>query len=133
VLALLTVATELMTRRHAADTHKAAILRNQIADSNARNAEVLKAMGFAGRAVERFTAANAEHLSLQTRTSDVSGTFGAVSRVLRRRSTSRSATGRTSSRRAVPGGASRRLPSRSARRPSRWNCQHLRATSKWRS
>jgi PrtD family type I secretion system ABC transporter len=83
VLALLTVATELLTRRHAADTHKAAILRNQIADSNARNAEVLKAMGFAGRAVERFTAANAEHLSLQTRTSDISGTFGAISRVLR--------------------------------------------------
>jgi len=83
VLALLTLATELMIRGHAADTHKAAVLRNQIADSNARNAEVLKAMGFAGRAVERFTAANAEHLSLQTRTSDISGTFGAMSRVLR--------------------------------------------------
>ncbi|GAA4130278.1 type I secretion system permease/ATPase [Aminobacter aganoensis] len=83
VLALLTIATELMTRGHAAETHRAAILRNQIADSNARNAEVLKAMGFAGRAVSRFTAANAEHLALQTRTSDVSGTFGAISRVLR--------------------------------------------------
>jgi len=83
VLALLTIATELMTRRHAADAHKAAVARNQIADSNARNAEVLKAMGFAGRAVARFTKANAEHLSLQTRTSDVSGTFAAISRVLR--------------------------------------------------
>ncbi len=83
VLAVLTIATELMTRRHSADTHKAAILRNQIADSNTRNAEVLKAMGFAGRAVARFTKANAEHLSLQTRTSDISGTFGAISRVLR--------------------------------------------------
>jgi ATP-binding cassette subfamily C protein len=83
VLALLTIATELMTRRHAADTHKAAIVRNQIADSNARSAEVLKAMGFAGRAVSRFTEANARHLSLQTRTSDISGTFGAISRVLR--------------------------------------------------
>src|SRR4029079_14517574 len=54
-----------------------------IADSNARNADVLKAMGFAGRAVGRFNKANAEHLSLQTRTNDISGTFGAFSRVLR--------------------------------------------------
>ncbi|MBX3581131.1 MAG: type I secretion system permease/ATPase [Rhizobiaceae bacterium] len=83
VLTLLTIATELMTRGRAAEAHKAAIVRNQIADSNARNAEVIKAMGFAGRAVARFTRANAEHLSLQTGTSDVSGTLGAISRVLR--------------------------------------------------
>ena len=53
------------------------IARNAIADSNARNAEILKAMGFAGRAVARFDRANAEHLALQTRTNDISGTFGA--------------------------------------------------------
>ena len=40
--------------------------RNAIANSNARNADVLKAMSFAGRAVERFNLANPEHLSLQT-------------------------------------------------------------------
>ncbi len=83
VLALLTLATELMTRRLASRTQQAAITRNMIADSNARNADILKAMGFAGRAVQRFNAANQEHLELQTRTNDITGTFGAVSRVLR--------------------------------------------------
>ena len=79
VLALLTIATELMTRRLSAATQQAVITRNTIADSNARNADILKAMGFAGRAVERFNAANDEHLALQTKTNDISGTFGALS------------------------------------------------------
>jgi ATP-binding cassette subfamily C protein len=83
VLTLLTIATEIMTRRLAGSTHQAAIERNAIADSNARNAEILKAMGMAKRAVARFEKANAEHLSLQTRTNDISGTFGAISKVLR--------------------------------------------------
>jgi len=83
ILSMLTVITELMTRRHTSATHQAAIVRNTIADSNARNADVLKAMGFADRAVERFHRANQEHLELQTRTNDISGTFGALSRVLR--------------------------------------------------
>jgi PrtD family type I secretion system ABC transporter len=83
VLSMLTIATELMTRRLAGATHQAAIARNAIADSNARNADILKAMGFAGRAVDRFNRANQDHLELQTRTNDISGTFGALSRVLR--------------------------------------------------
>lgn len=83
VLTMLTIATELMTRRLTSATHSAVVMRNAIADSNARNADILKAMGFARRAVERFNRANEEHLELQTRTNDISGTFGAVSRVLR--------------------------------------------------
>ncbi|MHA7061298.1 type I secretion system permease/ATPase [Azospirillum baldaniorum] len=83
VLTLLTIVTELMTRRLSGATHQAVITRNAIADSNARNADILKAMGFAGRAVARFNRANDAHLALQTRTSDIGGTFGAVSRVLR--------------------------------------------------
>src|SRR5690349_10762652 len=83
ILSILAIATELMTRRLASATHRAAITRNEIADSNARNADILKAMGFAGRAVTRFNRANHEHLELQTRTNDISGTFGAISRVLR--------------------------------------------------
>ena len=83
VLAGLTITTELMTRRLSAATQKSVITRNAIADSNTRNADILKAMGFAGRAVDRFNAANDEHLALQTRTNDISGTFGAISRVLR--------------------------------------------------
>lgn len=83
VLTMLTIVTELMTRRLSAASQQAGIVRNAIADSNARNADILKAMGFAGRAVERFNAANDEHLVLQTRTNDIGGTFGALSRVLR--------------------------------------------------
>lgn len=83
ILSMLTIVTELMTRRLASATHKSGIERSAIADSNARNADILKAMGFAGRAVDRFNRANQDHLELQTRTNDISGTFGAISRVLR--------------------------------------------------
>ncbi len=83
LLSLLAIATELMTRRLSGATHQAAVARNSIADSNARNADVIKAMGFADRAVERFTKANRDHLELHTRANDISGTFGALSRVVR--------------------------------------------------
>ena len=83
LLTMMTIATELLTRRLSAATYKAAIARNMVADSNARNSDVLKAMGFAGRAIGRFNAANEDHLELHTRTNDISGTFGALSRVLR--------------------------------------------------
>jgi len=83
VLALLTVLTELLTRRLSDASHQAAIARNAIADSNARNADILKAMGFGARATARFARANNEHLDLQTRTNDIGGTLGAISRVLR--------------------------------------------------
>ena len=83
VLAVIAIITEILSRRLSGRSQEAAVRRNRLADSNARNAEVLKAMGFAGRAVARFARANEANLSLQTRTSDITGTFGAISRVLR--------------------------------------------------
>ena len=83
ILTFLTLITEIMTRRLSSATHQAVISRNAVADSNARNADILKAMGFADRAVARFSKANEDHLELQTKTNDISGTFGALSRVLR--------------------------------------------------
>ncbi|MFN6951791.1 MAG: type I secretion system permease/ATPase [Albidovulum sp.] len=83
VLAALAMVTEILSRRLGGRSQEAAVRRNRLADSNARNAEVLKAMGFAGRAVARFASANEANLSLQTRSSDITGTFGAISRVLR--------------------------------------------------
>ncbi|KRE07127.1 type I secretion protein [Bosea sp. Root381] len=83
VLTLMTLGAEVMARRSTTQARQAAMARNAIADSNARNADVIKAMGMAERAARRFAAANAEHLDLQTRASDVSGSFGAVSKVLR--------------------------------------------------
>lgn len=82
-LTLLTVWTEIRSRKLASQAQQAHLMRNAIADSNARNADILKAMGFASRAVTRFNKANQDHLTLQTRASDVIGTFGAFSRVLR--------------------------------------------------
>lgn len=83
VLTLLTVWTELKSRKLSSAAQQAGVARNAIADSNARNADILKAMGFAGRAVSRFNGANQEHLKLQTQASDIVGTFSAFSRVLR--------------------------------------------------
>lgn len=83
VLTLLTVWTEIKSRKLSSAAQQAAVARNAIADSNARNADILKAMGFAGRAVTRFNSANQEHLKLQTQASDIVGTFSAFSRVLR--------------------------------------------------
>lgn len=83
VLCGLTITTEIMTRRASREMHQAAVARNTLADSHARNADILKAMGFGGRAIARFEKANARHLEIQTKTSDVSGTFGGVAKVLR--------------------------------------------------
>ncbi|MEH6303898.1 hypothetical protein PVV53_24645, partial [Salmonella enterica subsp. enterica serovar London] len=60
VLALLTILAELLTRRWTGATQQAVVARNAIADSNARSADVLKAMGFADRAVDRYRCANDE-------------------------------------------------------------------------
>lgn len=83
VLTVLTVITELVSRGLNEQAQKAVVQRNMIADSNARNAEVLRAMGMAPRAIARFESANDAHLILQTRATDVTGTFGAIARVLR--------------------------------------------------
>ncbi|MGV2981680.1 type I secretion system permease/ATPase [Camelimonas sp. ID_303_24] len=82
-LALLTILSEVLARGASNSWRQAAIARNTIAESHARNAEAVRAMGFSSRAVERFDQLNRKHLDLQTRASDVAGTFGAISRVLR--------------------------------------------------
>lgn len=83
LLTTLTLVTEIMTRRLNGASRDSLIKRNAIADSNTRNSEILRAMGIGGRALRRFNTANEEHLDLQTRTNDITGTFGAISRVLR--------------------------------------------------
>ncbi|EAU41986.1 rhizobiocin secretion protein rspD [Fulvimarina pelagi HTCC2506] len=83
VLIALTTLTGALTKNSAAEVQKAAVQRGNLADCHARNADILRAMGFAGRAVARFEAANEKHLQLQTRTSDISGSFAGLSKVLR--------------------------------------------------
>jgi len=83
VLGLLTLATELLTRRHAKEMMRSAVLRNAVIDSNARNSDIMHSMGITGRAIDRFERANRRHLETQTKTSDISGTFSGLSKVLR--------------------------------------------------
>jgi ATP-binding cassette subfamily C protein len=83
VLTMLTVLTEILTQKHSASTQQASLARSAMADSHTRNADVIRAMGFSGRAIARFEKINAEHLVLQTKTNDVAGTFSGMSKVLR--------------------------------------------------
>ncbi|EPE93575.1 putative protease secretion (ATP-binding protein), partial [Rhizobium grahamii CCGE 502] len=83
VLTVLTVVAEVLTRRHSQSMIKASVARNSVADSNARNSDIMHAMGITGRAVDRFEKANRRHLDCQTKTSDVGGTLSGLSKVLR--------------------------------------------------
>lgn len=83
VLICLTVAAEILSRGSGRELQQAAVARMRVAESNTRNADVLQAMGFGGRAVARFEEANAKHMALQARTSDITGTLGGLSKVLR--------------------------------------------------
>lgn len=82
-LTLLTVLAEVLTKKHASSAQQAAVARATIADSHARNADVIRAMGFTSRAIARFEKLNAEHLALQTKTNDITGTLSGISKVLR--------------------------------------------------
>ena len=82
-LTFLTLIAEVLTKKHSAAAQKAGVARAAISDSHSRNADVIRAMGFSSRAVARFEKINAEHLALQTKTNDVAGTLGGISKVLR--------------------------------------------------
>lgn len=83
LLTVIALLTEVATQRHAADTQKAAVARAALAESNARNADVIRAMGFSNHALARFERLNWEHLRLQARASTLTGLFGGSSKVLR--------------------------------------------------
>jgi PrtD family type I secretion system ABC transporter len=83
ILASLTIFTEVFTREptRAATTHAAQ--RNSLADAGRRNAEVMRAMGMAGRMGVMWGDANAKYMASQSRVADVAGGLGSFSRVLR--------------------------------------------------
>ncbi len=83
VLASLALISEFLMRDRANTTHRSEIQRSNIAEGHARNSEVIRAMGFTERAVSRFRQANDVHLSQHTFTSDVTGSFGGTSKLLR--------------------------------------------------
>lgn len=83
VLSTITLITEILTRRHSTAMQKASMERALLCDSNLRNVESLRSMGFLNRAIQRFDEANRQHLQLQTKTSDVAGSLSGLSKVLR--------------------------------------------------
>ena len=83
ILVILTVITELMSRQPAKDAMTLAARRNDLAATSRRNAEVLIAMGMAGRLTKRWTEANESYLAGNQRASDVAGGLGAIAKVLR--------------------------------------------------
>jgi ATP-binding cassette, subfamily C, bacterial PrsD len=83
ILVALTLLTEIFTR----EPTKAAVIhgvgRNSLAESSRRNAEVLRAMGMAGRFGTLWSQSNAKYVAAQQQAADVSGGLGAMSKVLR--------------------------------------------------
>jgi ATP-binding cassette subfamily C protein len=83
ILVAITLMTELQMRQPAKATAGFAVTRNSLADAGRRNAEVVRAMGMAGRLAVLWAQANGRYLSAHQRASDVASGFGAVSKVLR--------------------------------------------------
>jgi ATP-binding cassette subfamily C protein len=83
MLTLLAILTEVLTRKANRDISRTAAVRSSVAEANARNADVIRAMGFSGNAIKLFRQANEDHLRLQAGSSDITRTIGAISKVLR--------------------------------------------------
>lgn len=83
VLFGLTLLAEVRTREPAKKANSQAAARNTLAEATRRNVEVLQAMGFGSRIAERWSSVNAEYLGTNAKASDLAGTLGTVSKILR--------------------------------------------------
>src|SRR5215831_16588162 len=83
VIVCFTILTELMTRGPQKTVTELSGQRQALAEASRRNAEALRAMGMGPRVAARWCALDKKFLSTYQRTSDVSGGFGAMSKVLR--------------------------------------------------
>ena len=83
ILVSLTILTEYFTRLPAKQASGLAAHRQQLMMSSRRNAEVLMAMGMAGRVGRLWDKSNRDYLAKTRQASDVSGGLGAVAKVLR--------------------------------------------------
>ncbi len=82
-LVVLTLLTEILSRSPTTAATNFVMARQGLAETSRRNAEVLVAMGMAGRMADHWGEANDGYLASQQRANDVSGGFGAVSRIVR--------------------------------------------------
>ena len=83
ILVILTILAEVLIREPTKAATGASMIRNGLAETSRRNAEVLMAMGMAGRMENRWSEANQSYMASQQRVSDVTGGLGAFSKVLR--------------------------------------------------
>ncbi len=83
ILVTLTLITEYMSREPAREAMGLAARRNDLAASSRRNAEVLVAMGMAGRLTRRWSEANEKYLAGNQYASDIAGGLGAIAKVMR--------------------------------------------------
>src|SRR5712672_485852 len=83
ILVTLTIVTEFMSREPAREAMGLAARRNDLAASSRRNAEVLVAMGMAGRLTKRWSEANEKYLAGNQHASDIAGGLGAIAKVMR--------------------------------------------------
>lgn len=83
VLFALTLLTEWRTRDPQKEASKLAGIKNNVAEASRRNAEVMMALGMAGRMNARWQESNRHHLAAQQQVSDVAASMGAVSKPLR--------------------------------------------------
>jgi ATP-binding cassette subfamily C protein len=83
VLVVLTIATELQTRRPTSRATQFAMARNVLLEASRRNAEAITAMGMVGRIAKHWNDLNRDYVASSGGASDVVGGLGAASRVLR--------------------------------------------------
>jgi ATP-binding cassette subfamily C protein len=83
LLVILTLLTEIFTRRPTREAAEFAKSRLVLAEAGRRNAEALMAMGMVGRVTRQWAEANRKYVASHSRASDVGGGLGAFSKVLR--------------------------------------------------
>ena len=83
ILIAMTLATEIFTRQPVRAATALALERNTLAEATRRNAEVLHAMGMAGRIGAVWGATNSKFMDASQRGADVGGGLAAASRALR--------------------------------------------------
>ena len=83
ILVSLTVITEYLSRQPAREAIGLAARRNDLASASRRNAEVMVAMGMAGRLTRRWSETNEKYLQGNQNASDIAGGLGSIAKVLR--------------------------------------------------
>jgi ATP-binding cassette subfamily C protein len=83
ILVSLTFVTEFLTRQPAREAMGLAARRNDLAAAGRRNAEVMVAMGMAGRLTRRWSETNEKYLEGNQNASDIAGGLGSIAKVLR--------------------------------------------------